>query len=169
MKNNRHDITRLKATIIAVTVMLLLLPCREGMAVSRDSAWWTHLVYMFAHGNIIHLAVNAWALLLMHRILMTYRGMAAWAASVIVSFIYYPALPVLGASTVIMFLIGYMLPDIKAARGWSAIAYIGLCTSVGFLIPQLAGMYHLLCMTAGIIFFFMDRTAQSVWSYCVKD
>lgn len=165
----KNDIHRLRATLVAVMAMLLLLPFKDRMAVTEDSAWWTHLTYMFAHGNIIHLAVNAWALLMMHRVLKAYRVIVAWLAAVGVSYVYHPELPVLGASTIIMFFTGYCLPWIRHARGWGGVAFIAACMAVGFLVPQLAGMYHLLCTLAGLVFFFVDCAAQAVWSYCSKD
>ena len=169
MQKKTRDIQQLKTTAIALVLMLLLLPFKGAMAVSEGSAWWTHFVYMLAHGNLIHLAVNGWALLLMHRILLPYRVVAAYIAAVIVSYCYYPELPVLGASTVIMFMTGYMLPWIRQTRGWGSIVFIAACMSVGFIVPQLAGMYHLLCTLAGLVFFYVDRTVQGVWSYCAKE
>lgn len=165
----KQYIRRLKCTICAIFVMLLLMPYNEQMAVTEGSAWWTHFTYMFAHGNFIHIGVNAWALLMMHRILMAYRVAVAWAASVVISYVYYPELPVVGASTVIMFMTGYSMLWIKKRGGWSGIFFIMACISVGFIVPQLAGMYHLLCTVAGFAFFYIDRCARTTWTYCVND
>jgi len=168
-KTEKDNIRRLKYTICAIFVMLLLMPYKEQMAVTEGSVWWTHLTYMFAHGNLIHIGINAWALLMLHKILMAYRVAVAWVVSVLISYVYYPELPVVGASTVIMFMTGYAMPWIKQRGGWASIITICACISVGFVIPQLAGMYHLLCTVAGLVFFFIDRWVQTTWTYCVND
>lgn len=169
MQTRRNDIRRLKATVIAIFVMLLLLPYNGRMAVSEHSAWWTHWVYMLAHGNILHLAVNAWVLLMMHKAMKAYRVVTAWIVSVAISYLYYPELPVVGASTVIMFITGYYIPLMAYKSGWGSVAMIALCISIGFFVPQLAGMYHLLCCLAGLVFFFIDRIVQSCWDFCTND
>ena len=84
-RTEKDNIRRLKYTIAAIFVMLLLMPYTNQMAVTEGSAWWTHFTYMLAHGNFIHIGVNAWALLMMHKMLMAYRVAVAYAVSVAIS------------------------------------------------------------------------------------
>ena len=99
---------KLYAITASVLVMLLLIPLASAMAVSPASSCITHYIYMFAHANIIHWFLNTFSLFVINRVVNTPRCIAAYLASVIISFLPYiqPSHPVVGMSGIIFFFTG---------------------------------------------------------------
>lgn len=138
-------------TLVVLALMLVVLPQHALLAVSPSSPIYTHFVYMFGHANFVHWAVNAWCLLMVHRQFRIHRLLASWLGSVGLSFVYYPPLPVLGASVIISFFMGTTAPwlySCKRLAFWQM--FILLC--IGCLLPHIAGFYHLILFTLGFLY-----------------
>lgn len=141
----------LYVTLIIVLLMALVIPLHASLAVSPSSPTYTHLVYMFGHANTVHWAINGWCLLMVHRLFRLHRLLASWLFSVALSFLYYPSLPVLGASVIISFFMGFNAPWLyrsKRLAFWQMLAL--LC--IGCLLPHIAGLYHLILFALGFVY-----------------
>lgn len=153
----------LYVTLVAVLLMALLIPLHASLAVSPSTPPYTHFVYMFGHANVVHWAVNAWCLLMVHRLFRIHRLLASWAFSVALSFLYHPALPVLGASVVISFFMGFTsswLYRRKRLAFWQMLAL--LC--MGCLLPHIAGLYHLVLFVLGYLYAKAERLVRQAQS-----
>ena len=138
-------------TLLIILLMAFIIPLHANMAVSPSTPIYSHFVYMFGHANFIHWAVNAWCLLMVHRQFRFHRLVAAWLCSVLLSFIYYPALPVLGASVLISFFMGFTAPWLYR-RKRLAFCQMLLLLVIGCLLPHIAGIYHLILFSLGFIY-----------------
>lgn len=137
--------------ILPILLLLPLIPLHSRMAVSPDSALYTHFVYMAGHANIIHWLINGWTLFVLHNLYTVSRLIVAYILSVALSFVYYPDRPALGASVIVAFFTGFMLIWLYQRRRlvfWQLMILI----VVGFFIPHVAAMYHLVMMAAGLIY-----------------
>lgn len=138
-------------TIIIAILMASIIPLHADMAVSPSAPLYSHFVYMFGHANFIHWAVNAWCLLMLHRLFYIHRVLTSWLASVALSFIYYPSLPVLGASVIISFFMGFTTPWLyrrKRLAFWQMLIILLL----GCFLPHIAGTYHLILFAIGFLY-----------------
>lgn len=138
-------------TLLIILLMAFIIPLHANMAVSPSTPIYSHFVYMFGHANFIHWAVNAWCLLMVHRQFSFHRLLASWLCSVLLSFIYYPALPVLGASVLISFFMGFTAPWLYR-RKRLAFCQMLLLLLIGCLLPHIAGIYHLILFALGFIY-----------------
>lgn len=138
-------------TILSILLMAFIIPLHASLAVSSSSPAYTHFTYMFGHANFIHWAVNAWCLLMVHRQFYLHRLLASWLASVALSFLYYPSLPVLGSSVIISFFMGFTAPWLyrcKRLAFWQMLILLG----IGCLLPHIAGTYHLILFAIGFLY-----------------
>ena len=138
-------------TLLIILLMAFIIPLHANMAVSPSTPIYSHFVYMFGHANFIHWAVNAWCLLMVHRQFCFHRLLASWLASVALSFLYYPSLPVLGASVIISFCMGFTAPWLYR-RKRLAFCQMLLLLLIGCLLPHIAGIYHLILFALGFIY-----------------
>lgn len=138
-------------TLLIILLMAFIIPLHADMAVSPSTPIYSHFVYMFGHANFIHWAVNAWCLLMVHRQFSFHRLLASWLASVALSFLYYPSLPVLGASVIISFFMGFTAPWLYR-RKRLAFCQMLLLLFIGCLLPHIAGIYHLILFAIGFIY-----------------
>lgn len=138
-------------TLLIILLMVFIIPLHADMAVSPSTPIYSHFVYMFGHANFIHWAVNAWCLLMVHRQFSFHRLLASWLASVALSFLYYPSLPVLGASVIISFFMGFTAPWLYR-RQRLAFCQMLLLLLIGCLLPHIAGIYHLILFALGFIY-----------------
>lgn len=138
-------------TLLIILLMAFIIPLHANMAVSPSTPIYSHFVYMFGHANFIHWAVNAWCLLMVHRKFRFHRLLASWLASVALSFLYYPSLPVLGASVIISFFMGFTAPWLYR-RKRLAFCQMLLLLVIGCLLPHIAGIYHLILFALGFIY-----------------
>lgn len=138
-------------TLLIILLMAFIIPLHANMAVSPSTPIYSHFVYMFGHANFIHWAVNAWCLLMVHRQFSFHRLLASWLASVALSFLYYPSLPVLGASVIISFFMGFTAP-LLYRRKRIAFCQMLLLLLIGCLLPHIAGIYHLILFALGFIY-----------------
>lgn len=146
-------------TLAIVLMMALVIPLHASLAVSPSSPLYTHFAYMFGHANTLHWAVNGWCLLVVHRQFRFHRLLASWLASVGLSFLYYPSLPVLGASVIISFFMGFNAPWLYRYRRlafWQMIVL--LC--IGCLLPHIAGLYHLILFAIGFLYAKAERLVR---------
>lgn len=162
-------LVRLYIVFAFIVLEFLLLPFRSSMAVSASSGWYTPFIYMFAHANILHCALNCWCLLLLNNILTAHRLIAAYLSSVLVGILYGLSLtsgasssgflwlplassPLLGLSTILFFLTGYLIPYYRRHRPWHILP-LCLFLIVGLFIPNIAGAVHLALCVMGFIYY----------------
>lgn len=138
-------------TLLIILLMAIIIPLHADMAVSPSTPIYSHFVYMFGHANFIHFAVNAWCLLMVHRQFSFHRLLASWLASVSLSFLYYPSLPVLGASVIISFFMGFTAPWLYRRKRLAFFQML-LLLVIGCLLPHIAGIYHLILFALGFIY-----------------
>lgn len=138
-------------TLLIILLMAFIIPLHADMAVSPSTPIYSHFVYMFGHANFIHWSVNAWCLLMVHRQFRFHRLLASWLASVALSFLYYPSLPVLGASVIISFFMGFTAPWFYH-RKRLAFYQMLLLLLIGCLLPHIAGIYHLILFALGFTY-----------------
>ncbi len=138
-------------TLIVCALMAFIIPLHPFLAVSPSSPLYVHFIYMFGHANFIHWAVNSWCLLMVHHQFRIHRLLASWLGSAVLSFVYYPSLPVLGASVIISFFMGFTAPWLyrsKRLAFWQMLSL--LC--VGCLLPHIAGIYHIVLFVLGFFY-----------------
>lgn len=138
-------------TLFIILLMAFIIPLHADMAVSPSAPTYSHFVYMFGHANFIHYAVNAWCLLMVHRQFRFHRLFASWLASVVLSFLYYPSLPVLGASVIISFFMGFAAPWLYRRKRLAFFQML-LLLLIGCLLPHIAGIYHLILFALGFVY-----------------
>nr|WP_295278074.1 hypothetical protein [uncultured Prevotella sp.] len=138
-------------TILLIALMALAIPLHDKLAVSPTTPTYTHLVYMFGHAGFIHWAVNSWCILMLHHQFKPHRVIASWLGSVVLSFLYYPSLPVLGASVIISFFMGITSPWLyryKRLAFWQMVVLL----AIGCVLPHIAGTYHLVLFAFGFLY-----------------
>lgn len=168
---------KLYATTASVLVMLLLLPLASAMAVSPESSCLTHFIYMFAHANIIHWLFNAFSLIVLNRVVNVHRCIAAYLASVIISFLPYiqPSHPVVGMSVIIFFFTGFITScllryyrnrHLRISSSYKTMIFqIALILALGFVIPNMAASYHLLAFISGFLYSYAERELRYLFSF----
>lgn len=137
--------------MLVVALMALVISLAPVMSVSQTSPLYTHFVYMFAHANWMHWLINSWGLLMLHNLYNLQRLAVAYVVAVALSFVYYPALPVLGASVFISFFTGFMFFWLYKKRRhvfWQVLALL----IFGCFIPHIAAAYHIIMFVAGLIY-----------------
>lgn len=137
-------------TIAFIIIMLCAIPFHSSMAVSPSSSVASHFVYMFGHAGFIHWAVNSWCLLMVHHLFKAYRLILAWIAAVLLSFVYYPSLPVLGLSVIISFFMG-LSANWLYHRQRLAFWQMMFLLVAGCFLPQIAGLYHVILFCIGFL------------------
>lgn len=138
-------------TLLSIALMALAIPLHGKLAVSPTSSLYTHFVYMFGHANLLHWGVNSWCVLMFHRLFKPHRVIVAWVCSVALSFIYYPSLPVLGASVIVSFFMGFTTPWLyryKRLDFWQMVILI----AIGCFLPNIAGIYHIILFSLGFLY-----------------
>ncbi len=154
---------RLYYLILVSLSLLPLVAYRQDMSVSNGTPFYTHFVYMFAHANIFHWMCNTWSMMLLVNVVRWYRVVAAYILAVIISFIGFivSSTPVLGASTIVAFFVGYV-----AQYYWSHNRTAFFCNLAAIIltlfIPQFAGACHLAMFGCGVIFWFVERAVSKL-------
>ena len=144
--------------------MALLKPYADVMAVSASSPAYTHYIYMFAHGGWLHLAVNVWTLLVLHNLFTWYRVMTAYLWAVLMSFFLLPDLPMVGASVITCFFIGFVMPHMWHRSRLSVLmtAALLLLTCV---LPGMAGLPHVASAIVGLAFVYAEGFVRNLCKY----
>lgn len=148
-------------TIIVAILMAFIIPLHADMAVSPSASIYSHFIYMFGHAGFIHWVVNAWCLLMVHRQFLPHRVLASYIASVVLSFLYYPSLPVLGASVIISFFMGFTAPWLYRRKRLAFYQMI-ILLGIGCLLPHIAGAYHLILFAIGFLYAKIERLFRQV-------
>lgn len=155
---------RFHTTIAACILMILLLPLADRLAVSHTSPTYTHFVYMAGHANLLHWAINAWTLLVLHNLFRWYRVTVAYAFAVLVSYILLPPMPMLGASVFTCFFIGFAMPHLwtksRLTVGMTVALLLLTC-----ILPNLAGVQHVAAFTVGILFSYSEGFCRNMSNY----
>lgn len=153
--------TRFYATLTACLLMAILVPMADRMAVGRDTPPYTHLIYMAGHAGWLHWAVNAWSLLVLHNLFRWYRMLAAWLWAVGISFIHLPEKPLIGASVITCFFIGFYLRRLWTKDRLTAAMTIGLL-ALTCLLPGFAAFAHVSATAAGLLFYHAEMEARKI-------
>lgn len=141
---------KVEVVLFLVLLMAFLIPAHATLAVSRQTPLYTHFVYMFGHANVFHWIVNSLSLVLLTNLVSLPRMVAAYASAVAVSFLVYDDMPVVGASVLVCWLVGFMslwLWNKRRRAFWQ----IAIVTVIMFFVPGIAAMHHLAMMAAGLI------------------
>jgi hypothetical protein len=155
---------RLYCTLAFALLMSLLLPFRDVMATSSDAPLYTHFVYMFGHANVFHWLINAWSLVVLHNLLRPSRCITAYFLAVLISFL--PGTQsLIGSSVFVTFLMGFLTPVLWVKHRLSAWLIIGIIF-VGFLIPGVAALPHLLMFLSGVAYLFCKYLVDSFLAFC---
>jgi membrane associated rhomboid family serine protease len=145
-----------------------LVPMAGSMASSDESPFYTHFVYMFGHANFLHWIINGWAMLVLHNLFRPHRLEVCYLLAVILSFI--PNISgdsdgLLGASVITTFFFGFLTPHIRRTDKTSAYMMLALIL-VGFLIPGIAALPHLLMYLCGIGYFCLEGLLLHFLRFC---
>ena len=157
---------RLYAVTLAVIIMAFLIPLAPYMAISGDSPYYTHFVYMFGHANILHWLINGWALLVLHNLFRPYRLFIAYILSALMTFspLISHTSPLVGSSVLTCFFFGFMLPWLYYKSKVSAFMMTALIL-VGFFIPGIAALPHLIMFVSGFCWCFVERIYHSFTNF----
>lgn len=161
---------------IAAVVMLIIIPLSPFLAVSTESPFYTHIIYMYAHANILHWSINTCSIFFLYRIISPLRFLAAWLASILISFI--PSeKPVVGLSVIIFFFTGIIMSRLfryyrnsKRYRCFpgeqkTMIIQTIIILIIGFFIPNMAASFHLAAFIAGCLYSLIERECQYLVSF----
>jgi len=173
---------RLGFAILLIVFMLPLIPLRESMAlypVASHTAPCSTVqsispfFYMFGHANIGHWLINSWCILMLHNIFRTYRFVVAYASSVLFGLVWVAvasamSVPVIGFSAILFWFYGYLIPYYWHKRR-SSIVYLALFLLVGFIIPNMAGIFHAGLLVMGFVFYHLEWWHHKFWSFLTED
>ena len=165
---------RLYLTLASIAVMAFLIPMAPWLAVSQQSPAYTHFVYMFGHANILHWLINAWALITVHNLLRPHRVITAYTLSVLITilpshftlhlspftlhpspFTLHPS-PLIGSSVITVFFFGFYAPCLFRKDRLASFMMLAILL-IGFFIPGIAALPHLVMFILGLICFFLER------------
>jgi membrane associated rhomboid family serine protease len=172
------------ASIIVALLMFPLIPFASVFAVSASAPLYTHFTYMFAHANILHWLINAWGIIIIHKLYSPSRCIAAYLIAVTISFIpllggtrgtfsifnfqfSIRATPALGFSVILFFFVGYLI-FLFRKQNKTAFLQVILFIIIGFFIPNMAATHHLLAFLSGAIYFKIETLILDI-SHFIKD
>jgi len=161
-------------TVFLSTFLAVFILFDNSLGFTATSAWWTHLTYNFQHANIWHLLVNSvafWCVFKsLERHIPPYKIITiSLAVAIIASFIppFYET-PTVGASGMIYAMIGilvsitlppyiFLFTKVPTSPNKSPMVFrllfwlscIALMLTVGFFLPNSAGLLHLYCFVGG--------------------
>lgn len=159
-----------RITVVAVLIMAALIPVSSSLAVHQSvHPLAPHFLYMFGHGNILHWAINSWALLVVHNTFRWHRLLTAYLLAVALSFAVPAAvvpavspagLGVLGASVITTFFFGLITPYLWRTNRFAAIAMVILLL-VSCILPGFAAVYHVIPFIVGFIYRHIECIVRS--------
>ena len=164
---------KLYLTIAAIIAMAALIPFASSVALQPmdDDSLIQHFIYMFGHATVLHWAVNAWALLVLHNLFRPSRIIATYLLAVLISFlppfVLYAATslkhmqPILGASVITCFFFGLLMLHLWRQGERLSACMMAALIIIAFFIPGIAAMPHLLMFLAGILWYHFERMLRS--------
>lgn len=155
---------RLYITIIICVLMGVMVPCTEQTAVSKTSDTYTHYIYMIGHAGWLHYAVNTWTLLALHNLYRWYRVLTAYIVAVVISYILFPPQPMVGASVITCFFIGFWTSYMWRKETLGVLMNIALLI-LTCLLPGFAGLPHLATYSTGLIFGLIEKSVWRIRNY----
>lgn len=155
---------RFRITIIACLLMALAVPFTERLAVTTDSPAYTHYLYIIGHAGWLHWLINAWTLLVLHNLFRWYRLLTAYALAVAISYLLLPELPMIGASIITCFFIGFAIPHFwrksRLTVGMTVALLLLTC-----ILPGFAGLQHVVVFSFGLLFNFVEGYVHLIRQY----
>lgn len=155
---------RFYSTLFACLIMMVLLPYADVMAVSQSSPVYTHYIYMFAHAGWLHLAINAWTLLVLHNLFTWYRLLASYICAVLISLFLLPDLPMVGASVISCFFLGFIMPHTWRRSRLTILLTLSLLLFT-CLLPGMAGLPHVASYIVGLLFVYAEGFVRDLKRY----
>lgn len=156
--------TKLYITLLACALMLPIIPFSKYVAAGTTSPLFTHFVFMFGHASVLHWLCNTWGLLMLHNLFKWRRLITAWGLSVILSFVFIPDKPVLGASVFVAFFMGLIAVQ-QFRRDKTAAILTLLILVISCFLPGFAGSYHIILYLAGMLSFYIERVFKNFADY----
>ena len=155
---------RFELTIAVCLSMALLVPYTDKLAVYGTSPAYTHYLYVMGHAGWLHYAVNVWTLLALHNLFRWYRMATAYALAVIIGYVMLPELPMVGASVITCFFIGFATPYFWRKSRLSVFMTIALL-AMTCILPGFAGVQHVVMYVAGFAFSWAESAVHSLRRY----
>lgn len=155
---------KFRITIIVCLLMALAVPFADILAVSYTSPTYTHYIYIIGHGSWLHYAVNVWTLLVLHNLFNWYRVLFSYALAVAISYVLLPELPMIGASVITCFFIGFAAPYFWF-KNRTAVLMTTCLLALTCILPGFAGLQHVVVFFSGLSFFFVERYVKSIKQY----
>lgn len=135
--------------------MLVLIPFSKLLATEASAPLYTHFVYMFAHANILHWLINAWAIMALHRIISARMAVIAYTTAVVLSF--FTSQLTVGASAMIFFVFGCLTPTLLT-HNRVFLLQIAVFLILAFFLPNIAAGIHLTAYIVGIVYIVACKT-----------
>ena len=142
---------KFRTVLMICLLMAVAVPFAPQMAVSDGSPAYTHYIYMAGHNGWLHYAANAWSLLVLHNLLRWYRVAAAYAVAVLIGYVALPPQPMVGASVMTCFFLGFATPWLWYRDRLAVVLSLALLL-LTCLLPGFAGIPHILSWMSGIVF-----------------
>jgi membrane associated rhomboid family serine protease len=140
---------------LACVAVFVLSPGGAEVGLCRCSQWWRRVVYVFFHGNVVHLGMNVYALL--YVVFLFPVGMrllcCALLAAVSVPGVLLGDVPAVGLSGVVFFLLGGILYMVEDRRRY-VLTNVGVI-ALGVLLPNIAWGVHVWCFVWGLVYSFV--------------
>lgn len=152
---------RFRMTVVSCLLMAMLVPMADSLAVGNGTPPYTHYIYMAGHAGWLHYAVNVWSLLILHNLFRWYRVLAAWLWAVVMSFIYLPDKPLIGASVITCFFVGFILTSLWKRDRLTAGMTVALL-ALTCILPGFAAFAHVSAATVGFVFYFAEMEVRSI-------
>lgn len=142
-------VTALGIALIVMCIALLGSQDWEAVGIYKGCSLLGRVVYPFFHANILHAALNAWALL---SIVFLY-GKTVWrlllAYIVAITAPAFMTAPTVGLSAVVYCLYGSL--SFEVIRKWYFQAWLLFYLTIGFFFPNTNAWLHVYCYAVGLL------------------
>lgn len=155
---------RFRITIAVCLLMAFAVPYADQLAVTGSSPAYTHYVYIMGHAGWLHYTVNAWTLLALHNLFRWYRILTAYILAVGVSYMLLPDLPMVGASVITCFFIGFATPHFWQRSRLTVFMTLVLL-ALTCILPGFAGLQHVSTFLSGLCFCLLETYYHRIRNY----
>lgn len=155
---------KFKLTIAVCVLMAFVVPYPELLAVDDTSPTYTHYLYMAGHAGWLHYIVNAWTLLVLHNLYRWHRMVTSYLLAVLISYVMLPSGPMIGASVITCFFIGFATPHLFSKSKLTVFMTVALLMMTCIL-PGFAGWQHVVVFLAGLAYSFIEGYTRSFKQY----